>query len=337
MQTDCEAVLADYPDKQIQTAISVKSKQQSEATENARHENDDDEIAYRRAEFAVLNSEHKLPDLVVRSNPLDKYSLGIQKYFSKIHSVDCLRETRALYGFSRFTSHNELDLHQNKKLLTKVPIKKGERWLPAHIVHGEGIFLVFNEKEVAQWLQRIRLGVDKRIRNVSATYSSMKASNGLLNCSLTPRFLLVHTFAHIFINRLTFECGYNSASLRERIFVSDAPGAEMTGLLVYTAAGDSEGTMGGLVRMAKPGYLEPCLTHAFDAAKWCSNDPICLEAGRSGGQGPDSCNLAACHSCSLIPETACEEYNRFLDRAMIIGDFEQPELGYFYEWDVSLV
>ena len=81
--------------------------------------------------------------------------------------------------------------------------------------------------------------------------------------------------------------------------------------------------------MAKKEFLESCLEHAIDDARWCSNDPICLEAGRSGGHGPDSCNLAACHSCSLIPETACEEYNRFLDRAMLVGDFDNPGLGFF--------
>jgi len=58
-----------------------------------------------------------------------------------------------------------------------------------------------------------------------------------------------------------------------------------------------------------------------------------MEAGRTGGQGPDSCNLAACHSCCLLPETPCEESNRFLDRAMVVGDFEQADLGFFFDWE----
>ena len=54
-----------------------------------------------------------------------------------------------------------------------------------------------------------------------------------------------------------------------------------------------------------------------------------MEIGSTTGQGPDSCNLAACHSCGLVPETACEEFNRFLDRGMLVGTIEQPEIGFF--------
>jgi len=139
----------------------------------------------------------------------------------------------------------------------------------------------------------------------------------------------MHTLAHILMNRLVFECGYGSASLRERLYISDNPKAPMAGMLIYTAAGDSEGTMGGLVRMGKPGYLEPMVRRALEAAQWCSADPVCMEMGNSGGQGPDSCNLAACHNCALVPETACEEFNRFLDRALVVGDMVNPSIGYF--------
>jgi hypothetical protein len=131
------------------------------------------------------------------------------------------------------------------------------------------------------------------------------------------------------MNRLTFDCGYGSASLRERLYVSEDQNAPMAGLLLYTAAGDTEGTMGGLVRMGKPGYLEPVLQQALLDAMWCSTDPVCMEVGESGGQGPDSCNLAACHNCTLVPETACEEFNRFLDRGVVVGEPGNRMLGYF--------
>ena len=103
----------------------------------------------------------------------------------------------------------------------------------------------------------------------------------------------------------------------------------MAGLLIYTAAGDVEGTLGGLVRMGKPGVLELVIRRAVRKAHWCSSDPVCMEIGASGGQGPDSCNLAACHNCGLIPETSCEEFNRFLDRGLIVGTVESPSLGFF--------
>lgn len=100
----------------------------------------------------------------------------------------------------------------------------------------------------------------------------------------------------------------------------------MAGILIYTAAGDSEGTMGGLVRMGSPGLFERTVVRAIDRARWCSSDPVCIE---SPGQGPDSCNLAACHSCALLPETSCEQQNRLLDRGVLVGTLERPETGFF--------
>jgi len=107
------------------------------------------------------------------------------------------------------------------------------------------------------------------------------------------------------------------------------PDHQWRGLLIYTAVGDAEGTLGGLVRVGAAGLLEPILQRALEAAQWCSADPVCMEMGLRGGQGPDSCNLAACHNCALVPETACEKFNRFLDRAMLVGEPTNPELGYF--------
>jgi hypothetical protein len=139
---------------------------------------------------------------------------------------------------------------------------------------------------------------------------------------------MLHTLAHLLINELVFTCGYSSASLRERLYVSQQAGQEMAGFLIYTAAGDSEGTMGGLVRMAGKDQLFPIFAAALSEARWCSTDPVCMDAGEKG-QGPDSCNLAACHGCALLPETSCEEFNRFLDRGLLVGTFDDPSLGYF--------
>ena len=47
------------------------------------------------------------------------------------------------------------------------------------------------------------------------------------------------------------------------------------------------------------------------------------------GQGRDSLNLAACYSCTLVPETSCEEYNVFLDRGVVIGTVENPNMGFY--------
>ena len=42
--------------------------------------------------------------------------------------------------------------------------------------------------------------------------------------------------------------------------------------------------------------------------------------GDTIGQGPDICNLSACHNCALLAGTSCELLNKLLDRATIVGN-----------------
>ena len=142
---------------------------------------------------------------------------------------------------------------------------------------------------------------------------------------ITPRYLLTHTFAHSLMRQLALECGYSSAALRERLYVSDGD-AGMAGLLIYTATSDSDGTLGGLQRQGESARIERAITMAIRAMEWCSSDPLCIEDMVGGGNG---LLLAACHACVLAPETACEEYNRFLDRAMLVGLPSAPDIGFF--------
>src|SRR5690606_11132407 len=109
----------------------------------------------------------------------------------------------------------------------------------------------------------------------------------------------------------------NTASIRERIYVgSDGRGGKMFGLLIYTSDGDSEGSLGGLVRLGKPEVLENILEQALKRATWCSSDPLCSHSIPKGSKGS---NLAACHHCLLLPETSCESRNEFLDREFVVS------------------
>ena len=148
--------------------------------------------------------------------------------------------------------------------------------------------------------------------------------------SITPKFILLHTLAHILIRELSFECGYSATSLKERIYC-DLPGESdtMSGILIYTADGDSEGSLGGLVKQGDPSILPKIFINAIKRARWCSYDPVCIN---SGGQGRKSQNLAACHSCVLLPETSCEEFNVLLDRSCIVGKLDNKEIGFFKEY-----
>jgi hypothetical protein len=129
------------------------------------------------------------------------------------------------------------------------------------------------------------------------------------------------------MRQLTLDCGYSSAALRERLYTGPE-GSDMAGLLIYTATTDEDGTLGGLQRQGDPSRMERTVQAALAAQEWCSSDPLCIEDLLTG---EDSLSLAACHACVLAPETSCEEYNRFLDRAMLLGVPNDRSTGYFSE------
>ncbi|MBP2323040.1 hypothetical protein JOF56_003425 [Kibdelosporangium banguiense] len=223
-----------------------------------------------------------------------------------------LREIRVLHGFRRYTADADLvDVNLGRR-------GRG-RWLPAVESFGEGIFVSLNQERLTEWEQeemvRVRAAVleDRRRRSIM----------GSRLFEATPRAVLLHTLAHIVMRRLAFSCGYSSASLRERVYAETTPRSE-AGFLIYTAAGDAEGTLGGLVREGEAPRLARTLVAAIEEAGWCSADPLCRE---SRGQGLNSLNRAACHGCSLVAETSCERSNVLLDRVLVVGDDKTP--GFF--------
>lgn len=228
--------------------------------------------------------------------------------------VDKLREVRALTGFSRYEYGHTI-------IRPDLKLSSNQSWLPAIEVFGEGVFLSLKEGQLLAWERNS--GVEAREKTLSARLSQSHWGQYLIGSS--PRFVLLHTLAHLLIRQLAFDCGYSAASLMERIYCGGSQhGVSMAGILIYTAAGDSEGTLGGLARQGEPPRLVETLLRALLAASWCSQDPICRE---SNGQGSDSLNLAACHACTLVGETSCTHGNLLLDRGLVIGGEGVP--GYF--------
>ncbi len=283
-----------------------------------------DEESFRRSEYQAICAGKVGPnsDLYVESAQMSNYDLNIRRFFSRIQLVHKLRETRALVGFTRI-----LPPDGDPKSLRLQPLKldKVIDWLPAIRVFGEGIFLEISAVELDTWLKKPDVG--ERVGALIANYNAVRASRQQPFRNIGPKFMLLHTLAHVLINQLAFDCGYGSASLRERLYCDlNQPDKPMQGILIYTASGDSEGTMGGLVRQGRSGRLESTLRRALDHAAWCSSDPVCIE---TAAQGSDSSNRAACHGCCLLPETSCEEGNRLLDRGLLVGNPKDKSLGFF--------
>lgn len=279
------------------------------------------EEEYRRQEHDVLKAGLANARSELFVEPVDPRSYGwFASYLSHISLVRKLRETRVLAGLSRLMpKSSRLDQGVQPLALGQIP------WLPAIEVRGEGIFIEFDINRITTW--SAEPGPRTRIRILVDDYNARRVSRDMSRRNVDARFIMVHSFAHALIKELTFTCGYGSASLRERLYCNlDDPNLPMNGLLIYTASGDAEGTLGGLVSQAEPGRLERIVASALRRAMWCSNDPVCME---SPGGGVQSSNLAACHGCVLLPETSCEEGNRLLDRALLVGTINERTVGFF--------
>jgi hypothetical protein len=186
-------------------------------------------------------------------------------------------------------------------------------WLPAVEIFGEGLFMRFDEEELQKWEK-----LPEIVKRVETLSSSKPMRMGDVGDAITSkaRVYLLHTIAHLMIQQLIFDAGYPAASMRERLYLSDSNANEsMCGILIYTASGDTQGSMGGLVRQAEPSRFISTFGRVLERGQWCSLDPVCSET-RSGDAGV---NQAACHACALVPEVSCELRNLYLDRSLVVG------------------
>lgn len=278
--------------------------------------------------FTTPNAQHQTPDFRLRSvTPPAKY----KKVISKVILAERLREVRALAGFTRIDSAGEMAEAEEEEIQTISPIsRKATSWIPALEVRGEGIFIQFDENQILKWLAKTAVKnwesmffqahmewrKNRMIDKPEANYPGL-------------RYVLLHSFSHALMKQFALECGYTQASIRERIY-SNSPGqlgVPMAGILLYTSAPDSEGTLGGLVSLGEPQTLERHIESALESCQLCGSDPTCAE--HMPGYGASTVHAAACHACLFSPETSCEKGNRYLDRSVLVATVNHDELAFF--------
>lgn len=268
--------------------------------------------------FLNFPEDERLDDFTISRPPIEEYTPGFQGNIEIVGLLEKLRDTRVYTGFSRITPHRDV---------TEDTIRScyGTNEVIGDIIRGEGIFLGFKGTSLQEWTER------KEVKDRFEVLTTEKKEE-LLDHNLVDSkkdaiaYMLIHSFSHALIGEIAIFSGYNTASIRERIYVGpDGRGGKMFGLLVYTSDGDSEGSLGGLVRLGKPGVLEDILEQAIKRAIWCSSDPLCSHSIPKGSKGS---NLAACHHCLLLPETSCESRNEFLDRELIVSNNNEA-LGFY--------
>lgn len=260
------------------------------------------------------------PDFHVRRLPDDAWrspDSGISTPITAVYQLHRLREVLALAGFTRFEAivpdiNGEYDTDVEPAALALEPT-----WYPAVENRGEGVFVELSSKAVGEWIGR--QSVKDRLKSLVQGQDKWNEDHDQDRPFPTGPYVLLHTLAHLLIQSMSLRCGYPTSSIRERIYAD--LNESRYGILLYTASPDSEGTLGGLVQQAR--HLETHLTHALRLGSLCSNDPICSQ--HDPGQSFEERWLhgAACHGCTLLPETCCEMRNDYLDRALVV-----PILGY---------
>lgn len=253
------------------------------------------------------------------------------RLIKRVLLVERLREVRALIGFTRVESPWDVGSVSEIPADRRMGLSRSDpKWVPASEVRGEGIFIEFSEDAIRKWQK------DKEVLKLEneflAAHRGWRESRGI-----TPpeadfpgiRFVLIHSFAHALMRQLALECGYTAASIRERIYSQDPEddAEPMAGALIYTAAPDSEGTLGGLVSLGNPDALGRHITNALENMGLCASDPLCAEhhPRRHG----NVLHGAACHACLFSPETSCERGNKYLDRSVLVETFGNRNCSFF--------
>src|SRR5581483_8809091 len=134
---------------------------------------------------------------------------------------------------------------------------------------------------------------------------------------------LLHTVSHLLLTAVSLECGYPASSVRERVYAGESG----YGVLLYTGSPDAEGTLGGLVEAGR--HINRHLKAALELGRLCSNDPVCAQHDPPNRHEGRFLLGAACHGCLLIAETSCEQFNDFLDRALVVSTVENLGAEFF--------
>ena len=240
----------------------------------------------------------------------------------KLVLVHRLREVVALLGFTRFEAigpdkDGEIDLDVERAALAETMT-----WLPAMENRGEGVFVSFDADRVERWCERAEVRAHgRRLESAWRAWASARHREQAGFPGLP--YVMLHSLAHMLMTSIALECGYPASSLRERVYAGEG----RYGILIYTGASDSEGTLGGLVDTGRrfAGHMRRALRDNL----LCSNDPVCAEHAPDSPYESRPLHGAACHGCLLIAETSCEQRNDFLDRALVVPTVGAVNVAFF--------
>ena len=287
------------------------------------------ELEIKNDEFDDLEKTDKFShsDFEISSEII---TVELLPYVEKLKKLSRITEIRTIRGFTRGQAPDPFssDKTQNQNVSFCHLSPKSQDWLPAVENHGEGIFFTLNESALRKWEEAPRvISRFKAMRDSFKEWAIERRWNP--EEEFRPRYVLLHTLAHLLIRELSVLVGYDAASIRERIYRSDTT----NGVMLYTANSSSEGSLGGLVRMGAASEFQEVLKSVIHRSLQCSRDPLCseddpVEKKNAGLQSISRINGSACYACALLPETSCENSNRLLDRQLVSNE----DFGFFKDF-----
>ncbi len=270
-----------------------------------------------------LGDDRPNGNFFARALPRPVWDSRWMRDIDRVVLVHRLREVVAQVGFTRFEAaapdiEGELEMG-----VRRASLAREVSWLPAVENKGEGVFIQFKTDAIKQWLNRP--DVQHRGSQLDAGFARWQNEHqGTHRVFPGLPYLMLHSFSHMLITAVALECGYPASSIRERIYALPGVGY---GVLLYTGTSDAEGTLGGLIQVGR--RIHEHIQNALELGELCSNDPVCAQHEPESMHEHRFLHGAACHGCLLIAETACEQQNDFLDRALVVSTVDNLGSEFF--------
>lgn len=303
----------DEIEKHLDKRFALKSELSKHATEK---EVRDVEYSNLKDADDGFSDEKKL--IEVEDVKIDE---ELEPFLNKLTKLKRITEVKVLRAFTRNLAPDPYSSDKSQKT-EYCKIYRGQKpyWLPAVENKGEGIFLTLNEDRLKKWENDSK--VQERCNSTIDGFREWaQQQDWEVEQSFLPRYLLLHTLSHAIIRELANSSGYSEASIQERLY----HGENQCGILLYTSTSSSDGSLGGLVRKGDLFEFSKLLEGVRRNANRCSRDPLCGEDDpikkKENKVAPHArINGAACYGCILLPETSCENFNKLLDRTLLVDE-----------------
>jgi len=254
----------------------------------------------------------------------------------RISPIKQLQVIKTQVGYSREVGTQENILNSTNTRIGKLVTNSNHyddettRWYLGDESFGEGIFIDIVESNIDEHgglspVDQLSSknnetwnSINNKLEKILEDFTESSITKDELEQAVTqtnPRFVWWHTLCHKLLLNLTVDSGFSIVSFGERVYCKKITktGKYESGILIYTSATGTDGTLGGLVSLVEKEFMTELFQKSSNGILSCSNDPVCSERKIELHKKEGAC----CHACELLSETTCNYQNRYLDRNLV--------------------